>query len=168
MLKNIEFQSPTDLMKDLLTLLKHDRQNTKVLWLILMFLAGISIFNTQILNIFKRQKEIGMFMAMGMTPRQVIGVFTLEGGFAAIGALIVVIVIGIPFFTWFQSVGFDVSHLSETTIPIRERIFLDFNPDEIVSCLSVVVTMILLMTWWPVRKITQLDPTKALREKAIV
>ena len=63
-LKDIEFQSPIDLMKDLITLLEHDRRNTKILWFILMFLAGISIFNTQVLNIFKRQKEIGVFIFM--------------------------------------------------------------------------------------------------------
>ena len=132
-----------------------------------MFLAGISIFNTQILNIFKRQKEIGTFMAMGMTPGQIVSLFTLEGGFAAVGALLVALVFGVPFFIWFQSVGFDVSHLNETTIPIREKIFLDFNYTETISCVLIVMLVIVLMAWWPIRKIMRLDPTKALKGKAI-
>ncbi|MFQ5716242.1 MAG: ABC transporter permease, partial [Nitrospinales bacterium] len=44
----MEFQSPDKLMEDLLNLLKHDRRNSKILWVILIFMAAISIFNTQI------------------------------------------------------------------------------------------------------------------------
>ncbi|MFQ5673390.1 MAG: ABC transporter permease [Nitrospinales bacterium] len=163
----MEFHSPVMLMKDVLTLLKHDRRNSKIMWTILMFLAGIGIFNTQIMNVFKRQKEIGTFMAMGMTPRQIAGMFTLEGSFAALGALGVAVGLGIPFFIWFQGVGLDLSHLSGTTVPVRERLFLEFRPAEIVTAVTVIVTVMITVAWLPVRKILRLDPTLALRGKAV-
>jgi len=49
-----EFLTVENLMADLLTLLKHDRRNTRILWFFLIALAGISVFNTQMLNVFKR------------------------------------------------------------------------------------------------------------------
>ena len=61
-----EFQPVELLMGDLLALLRQDRMNSKILWAILMILVCISVFNTQMLNIFKRQKEIGTLMALGM------------------------------------------------------------------------------------------------------
>ena len=166
--ERMKFHSPEFLMSDLLNLLRHDRRNSKILWFILMFLAGISIFNTQILNVFKRQKEIGTLMALGMTSNQVTSLFVREGILAAIGVLLISGLLGIPFFAWFQSVGFDVSHLSESTIPVKEKIFLTFDPAEIISCVVTVISMIIIVAWWPVRNISRLDPTRALLGKAIV
>nr|WP_272908984.1 FtsX-like permease family protein [Nitrospina gracilis] len=162
-----EFQSVDALMSDLLTLLRHDRRNTRILWIILISLAAISVFNTQILSVFKRQKEIGTLMALGMTPERVVRLFTLEGSFAALLALVVAVILGVPFFIWFQGVGFDVSHLSETGFPVREKIFLDIRPWEVIISTLVTVSIVIAVAWAPVKKIVRLDPTQALRGRAI-
>ncbi len=163
----LEFVGTDYLMRDLLALLKNDRRNTRLIIGILLMLAAISVFNAQYLNIFKRQKEIGTLMAMGMTPAQVIRLFTLEGSLAAFGAVLMALILGIPFFTWFQSTGFDVSHLSETGIPVRENIFLEFKPPEITKAVSTIVALMILVAWWPVRRISRLEPTLALRGRGI-
>ncbi len=67
-----EFQPVELLMGDLLALLRQDRMNSKILWAILMILVCISVFNTQMLNIFKRQKEIGTLMALGMESTRIV------------------------------------------------------------------------------------------------
>ena len=85
----------------------------------------------------------------------------------AIGAVFLGLVAGIPLFKWFQSVGLDVSHLSDSTMPVRERVFLDIHFLEVVSTVSLVVLIMILVAWWPVRKISHLDPTMALRGRAI-
>jgi len=163
----MEFHTVEMLMADLLALLQQDRRNSRILWAILMFLAGTSVFNTQILNIFKRQKEIGTLMALGMDAQKIVRLFTLEGSLAAVGAVVLAAVLGIPFFMWFQSVGLDVSHLSASTMPVRERLFLDFQFWEITWSVMMVVVLMILVAWWPVKKISRLDPTLALRGKGI-
>ncbi len=165
--KGFEFQAVEALMADLLSLLKQDRRNSKILWTILMILVCTSVFNTQILNIFKRQKEIGTLMALGMEPMRIIRIFTLEGALAAIWALVVAALLGIPFFIWFQGVGFDVTHLSESSFPIREIIYPDYQPKEIFYSLLIVVFLVVMAAWIPVKKIIRLDPTLALRGRAI-
>ena len=162
-----EFHTVEMLMADLLALLQQDRRNSRILWAILMFLAGTSVFNTQILNIFKRQKEIGTLMALGMDAQKIVRLFTLEGSLAAVGAVLLAAVLGIPFFMWFQSVGLDVSHLSASTMPVHERVFLDFQFWEITWSVILVVVLMILVAWWPVKKISRLDPTLALRGKGI-
>ncbi|CAI2718526.1 ABC transporter permease [Nitrospina watsonii] len=162
-----EFETVDMLMEDLLTLLKHDRRNTRILWVILISLAAISVFNTQILNVFKRQKEIGTLMALGMPPARVVRLFTLEGSLAGVLAVGVAAALGIPFFIWFQGVGFDVSHLSETGFPVREKIFLDIRPWEVVISTLVTVGIVIAVAWAPVKKIVRLDATEALRGRAI-
>ena len=162
-----EFQPVELLMADLLALLRQDRMNSKILWAILMTLVCISVFNTQMLNIFKRQKEIGTLMALGMDSTRIVRTFTLEGGFAAVWALLIAVFLGLPFFIWFQGIGFDVSHLSESTLPIRETIYPAYQPAEIIYSLIIVFVLIVISAWLPVKKITQLDPTLALRGRAI-
>lgn len=162
-----EFHTVDMLMEDLLTLLAHDRRNTKILWIILISLAAISVFNTQILAVFKRQKEIGTLMALGMAPDRIVRLFTLEGSFAALMAVGVALLLGVPFFIWFQGVGFDVSHLSETGFPVREKIFLDIRPADVITSTLVTVGIMIAVAWAPVKKIARLDPTQALRGRAI-
>ncbi len=164
---SMEFHDRTKLMEDLLALLKHDRRNAKILWAILMFMAGISIFNNQILNLFKRQKEIGTLMAFGMTSRRIVGLFTLEGSLAAFSAVLLAVILGVPFFSWFQSVGLDVSHLSESALPVQDKILLDIRPVEVVYSTVIVVAVMVLVSWIPTRKISRLDPTLALRGRGI-
>ncbi|SVC11444.1 uncharacterized protein METZ01_LOCUS264298, partial [marine metagenome] len=70
--QGFEFKGIEMLMADLLAMLRQDRINSKILWGILMVLVCTSVFNTQILNIFKRQKEIGTLMALGMEPQWIV------------------------------------------------------------------------------------------------
>ena len=162
-----QFQVPEILLKDILDLIRQDRKYAVIIWVILIFLAGISVFNTQYLNIFKRQREIGTLMAFGMPPGRVVRLFTVEGSLAAFSAVLVALVLGTIILGWFQSVGLDVSHLAESQIPIRENIFLKIKPVEVVLSMVVIVTIMILVAWFPVRKISKVNPTEALRGRAI-
>ncbi len=162
-----EFQEPEILLKDILELIRQDRKYAVIIWVILIFLAGISVFNTQFLSIFKRQREIGTLMAFGMPPKRVVRLFALEGSLAAFSAVLVALVLGAIILGWFQSVGLDVSHLAESQIPIRENIFLKIKPVEVVASIVVIVVIMILVAWAPVRKISKVDPTQALRGRAI-
>ena len=162
-----EYQEPEILLNDILDLIRQDRKYAVIIWAILIFLAGISVFNTQFLNIFKRQREIGMLMAFGMPPSRVVRLFTLEGSLAAFSAVLVALVLGTIILGWFQSVGLDVSHLAESQIPIRENIFLKINPLEVVFSMLIIVVIMILVAWIPVRKISRMESTQALRGRAI-
>ena len=45
---------------------------------ILLSLAAMGIFNAQVLSIFRRGREIGTLMALGMRRSRVVGLFTRE------------------------------------------------------------------------------------------
>jgi len=165
--EGLEFQSVDELVADILNMIEHDRRYAKIFWVILVFLAGIGVFNTQILNVFRRQKEIGTLMALGMTPNRIVKVFTLEGSMAAFLSVFVALILGTILFSWFQSVGLDISHLAESTIPVNEKILLDIRASEVVYSMIIIVSIMIVISWLPVRKITRLDPTLALRGRAI-
>lgn len=64
------------------------------MYAILMFLAMIAVFDTQVLALFKRRKEVGMMMAIGMNRDQIIRVFTLEGFISGVMSIILAAVWG--------------------------------------------------------------------------
>jgi putative ABC transport system permease protein len=45
---------------------------------ILFFVGGLTIFNTMLMSVFERTREIGMMRALGLRPRGVIALFLLE------------------------------------------------------------------------------------------
>ncbi|QPJ66207.1 MAG: FtsX-like permease family protein [Candidatus Nitrohelix vancouverensis] len=165
--EGVDFVSPEGLMSDLINLIQQDRRNSRVLWLILLFLVGVSVFNSQILNVFKRQVEIGTMMAFGMEAPIIVALFTMEGVFSGLGAFVFALCIGVPFFAWFQSVGLDVSHLSASTMPVQERVYLDIHFDETVLTGFILLLVIVFAAWKPVQRIASMSPTQALRGKGV-
>lgn len=79
-----------------------------MLFVLMIFLAMLAIFDTQALAIFKRRKEIGMLSAMGMTKGQIIRLFTLEGALYMLLAIIATLVLGFPLFWYFAVKGFSM------------------------------------------------------------
>ena len=80
------------LVQDMEAIIEADKPGAQVMYIILLALAAMGIFNAQVLSIFRRGKEIGTLMALGMTRSRVVKLFTLEGGLnavlAAVGTLI--------------------------------------------------------------------------------
>ncbi|MCP4669200.1 MAG: ABC transporter permease, partial [Deltaproteobacteria bacterium] len=67
------------LLKDILEMAKTKSASTAVMYVLLMSMALLAIFDTQVLSIFRRRKEMGTLMALGMPRGSVVGLFTLEG-----------------------------------------------------------------------------------------
>jgi len=60
------------LMRDMEAMIEADEPGAQIMYIILLALAGMGIFNSQILSIFRRRKEIGTLMALGMTRSRVV------------------------------------------------------------------------------------------------
>jgi putative ABC transport system permease protein len=68
-------------------------------------LAMLAIFDTQVLSIFRRQKEIGTYVALGYTRKEVVMLFTVEGSMHAVLAAMAATIYGLPFLLWQAKVG---------------------------------------------------------------
>ena len=60
------------LIQDMEALIEADKPGAQVMYLILLALAAMGIFNAQVLSIFRRGREIGTLMAIGMTRPRVV------------------------------------------------------------------------------------------------
>ena len=161
-----KYKDLDSLMKEMDEMIKIKRVGGAFLYLVLIILAMLAIFDTQVLSIFRRQKEIGTYIAMGMTRKQVISLFTVEGAMHAILAVVVGAVYGIPFLLWQMKVGFSMpAGTDEMGLSIAESIFPVYGIGLILFTILLVLIITTIVSFMPARKISKMNPTEAIKGK---
>ena len=100
------YKNQKSLLSDIEKIIKSKGAVGIMIWGIMLMMAMLAIFDTQVLSIFRRQKEIGTYVALGMTRGQVVILFTIEGAMHSVLAAIVGAVYGIPLLQCRQSKAF--------------------------------------------------------------
>jgi len=162
------FKDQTELTKDTAAMIKAKSNGYNVFYTIFFLLALIAIFDTQTLSIFRRQREIGTLVALGMTQKQVVTLFTLEGTMNAFLAIIVGTIWGLPLFIAAGVYGIHMPiDASSFGVPIADRMYPFFTPNLIIGTISLIVVITALVSYLPARKIARMNPTEAIRGKAL-
>lgn len=138
-----------------------------IFYIILMLLAMLAIFDTQVLSIFRRQKEIGTYIALGYTRREVVGLFTVEGALHAVLAALVAAVYGAPLFIWQANTGISlgVDYAADYGIAIADTMYPVYSAGLILTTAFIVCATTTIVSYLPARKIAKMNPTEALRGK---
>lgn len=161
-----EFENQEYLMREQTKLINATKVGGSILYIVLMMLGLLAIFDTQVLSIFRRQKEIGTYIALGMTRWQVVRMFTVEGAMYSVFATIIGAIYGIPIL-WYLSVkgiGFGMSG-SEFGIVMAERMYPIYGIGLIVGTIAIVILSATIVSFLPARKIARMDPVEALKGK---
>jgi len=162
------FKDQTELTKQMAAMIKAKAKSYNVFYTIFFLLALIAIFDTQTLSIFRRQREIGTLVAMGMTQRQVVTLFTLEGTMNAVLAILVGTLWGLPLFVACSVYGIHIPmDVSSFGIPMADRMYPTFTPNLIVGTILLIIVVTALVSYLPARKIARMNPTEAIRGKAL-
>ncbi|RLD80237.1 MAG: ABC transporter permease [Bacteroidetes bacterium] len=139
-----------------------------ILQSILLILALLAIFDTQVLSIFRRQKEIGTYIALGLTRAKVVGIFTVEGAAHSILAAIVGAIYGVPLFIYMSKVGIYYGSTAKDigmNIPMAETLYPYYSVGLIITSIIIVVVAATIVSYLPARKISKMNPTQALKGK---
>ncbi len=163
-IENWEFKDLDFLLSDFDKLIQSQQAGGIILEGLLLIIALLAIFDTQVLSIFRRQKEIGTYIALGLTRSQVVGVFTVEGGAHSILAAIVGAIYGIPLFVYLDNIGLTFGG-PDMGITIAETIYPYYSAGLIVTTLILVVISATIVSYLPARKIARMKPTDALKGK---
>ena len=156
------------LVQDMEAIIEADKPGAQIMYMILLALAAMGIFNAQVLSIFRRGKEIGTLMALGMTRSRVVGLFTLEGGLNAVLATMMMIILFGPILWYFGVEGIPLPiDYSEMGLIMAKRLIPIYSIGLIISTMSLVSIIVLIVSYIPSRKISHMKPTDALRGKAI-
>ena len=156
------------LVQDMEAMIEADKPGAQIMFMILLALAAMGIFNAQVLSIFRRGREIGTLMALGMTRLRVVSLFTLEGGLNAILSVIATLIIFGPVLWYFGTSGIPLPiDYSEMGLIMAKRLIPVYSIGLILSTTILVSIIVLIVSYMPSRKISHMQPTDALRGKAI-
>ncbi|MDP4240264.1 MAG: FtsX-like permease family protein [Bacteroidota bacterium] len=162
------FKDQLEMTKQTVSLVKAKTAGFTIFYFIFLMLALIAIFDTQTLSIFRRQREIGTFVALGMTQPQVVGLFTLEGTMNAVLAILAGACYGLPAFVYYTinglSFGMDTTSFG---IPMGDKLYPVFTPKLIVGTILFILIITAVVSYLPARKIARMKPTDAIRGKAL-
>lgn len=159
-------KSKADLTSQVDELIKVKSAGTSILYIILITLAMLAIFDTQVLSIFRRQKEIGTYIALGYTRRQVVGLFTVEGTMYAVLAALLSAAYGIPFLAWQAKVGWTMPiDTSDFGMAIAQTLYPVYSAGLVAGTVLIVTIVTAIVSYWPSRRIAKMSPTEALRGK---
>ena len=154
------------LLTDIREVVKSKSVGSSVVYMILLLLAMLAIFDTQVLSVWRRRKEIGMLMALGMTRGKVIRLFTLEGAAHGILAGLVAAAYGLPLLGTLARGGWELPAVTESYgFAVGERLFPVFTLGLVAGTILLVLTVTTIVSFIPVRRIAKLKPTDALRGK---
>ncbi|MCK5146174.1 ABC transporter permease [bacterium] len=154
------------LLRDLYDVEKNRTAASYFLYGLLMMLAMVAIFDTQILSIFIRQKEIGTLISLGMTKSNVVQLFTVEGILHGVLAACFGMLWGFPLLRYFSNAGFAVPDaVDKTGYAIGERLYPVYTLSLVTETVLLVLIVTAIVSYLPTRKIATLKPTDALRKK---
>jgi ABC-type lipoprotein release transport system permease subunit len=161
-----KFKGTDELLKSITDMIKMKSVGGIVMYIILMSLAMLAIFDTQVLSIFRRQKEIGTYIALGMTRAQVIGLFTLEGSLNSVLAALLAAMYGIPLLALQATRGMSFAGVSKSYgIVIADKIFPVYSIGLVITTIIIIMVTTTIVSYLPSRKIAKMKPTDALRGK---
>jgi putative ABC transport system permease protein len=159
--KNMDF-----LLKDIDLMVKSKQAGGSFVYVILLSLAMLAIFNTQVLSIFRRRKEMGTLMSMGMTRGKIIQLFTLEGALHSLLAAMVAAVYGIPLLLYSAKKGWAMPEaVDDFGMALGEALFPVYGTGLVIGTTILILVATTIVSFLPTRKIAKLKPTDALRGK---
>ncbi|HRZ41689.1 MAG TPA: FtsX-like permease family protein [Bacteroidales bacterium] len=161
-----QFKDEDFLMKDYKQLMESKKGGSRVIYFLLLAIALLAIFDTQVLSVFRRQREIGTYIALGMTRWQVVKIFTAKGGAHSLLALLLGALYGIPLLWLLHSRGIPMpASTDDMGISITDSIIPVYGFWMVVSSMLLVVVSATIVSYFPASRIARMKPTDALKGK---
>jgi ABC-type lipoprotein release transport system permease subunit len=158
-----------ELVPELSDYVQFNRSITFVLFFIFFLLAVIGIMNTMLMAVFERTRELGMLMALGMRPFQVIGLILAEAAALAGASLVLGAAIGAPLLWYLQVHGLDLGGATGEVVSLAGVVVghlwygrQDF-PAYYEAAVGLAVTA-LVSAFYPAWRAAHFRPTEAIRK----
>jgi putative ABC transport system permease protein len=162
------FMSADELLVDVRQLIQSKAAGSAIVYLLLLFLSMLAIFDTQVLAIFRRRREIGTLVALGMTRGRVIRLFTIEGALHGVLAVLAGAAWGLPLLWWFSVKGWELSSLADDYgFAIGSTLYPYYSPRLVILTMTLLLGVTTIVSYLPTRRIASLEPTDALRGRLL-
>jgi putative ABC transport system permease protein len=132
--------------------------------MIVMFVIGVGIMNTILMSLFERTKELGVMMAIGTKPAQIIQLIFLETLVIEAVGILVGVIAGYAITFYFQSAGIHFHGFEEAA----KQAFMSpvvYPLIRVHRTLDSIVTLLIITSFislYPAWKASRMEPVKAI------
>ena len=160
-----EYQGMNVMFADLLAWKTQEMAGAYMMLAIFLGLAVLAIFDTQILSIFKRKKEIGTLVAIGMRQQDVVGLFTLEGIMIGLVSMLIGSIVGIPLLLYFNEHGINLGNMESFGMNIMNTLYVDFSMSILWQVCMTVLIIVGFVSFLAAKRIAKMNVVQVLKGK---
>lgn len=146
-------------------MLKLGQQQSGMMLVIIFFLAGFGVLNTMLMSVFERTRELGVMMALGTRPGEIIRLVLLEGFLLSVLGAIAGAVMGGALDYWICTHGLNLGYgdfeMSGVVFPNSMKGI--FNINQAISVIGSMMVISVLAALWPAWRASRLEPVEAMR-----
>ncbi len=134
---------------------------------IIFVIVGIGIFNTVLMSVVERTRELGVMMAIGTSKRRLFGVVLCEAAILAIVASLIGMAIGVGIHLYLKSHGIDITQVMGDVevagIVMTGKMYSQLSPADVAKWTAIVIGIVVVSALYPATRVTRLDPLEAMR-----
>lgn len=152
--------------QDVLAMIQAERAYDMVFLALVFVIALVGVVNTVLLATLERTREIGTLKAMGMTTREIAGVFMAEAGLVGVLGGVTGVAAAMATEFWFVNYGLDLTPLLrdvDVGYPLSGVFTGAWNPVTMAGAFLFGVAVCLVASALPARRAARLDAAAALR-----
>ena len=154
-----------EMTEELAGLLEMRQKARFLINLVLILMAAAGITNTMLMATYERTREIGMMMAVGMKPKILITLFSLESAFIGFFGSILGCLFGGLLTYYFMVNGIDISTFGQDSshAMMQDKVYAELTPDMIVSVFILGIIVAFIAGLYPTIRASRLKPVSAIR-----
>ena len=136
-------------------------------WLGIVFaLMAIGIVNTQLMAVFERTQEFGLLRALGMKPRRVLVMVTIESALLiGVGVLLGMVLAAVTIWSVREGIDFSAFARAMEMVQTGEIIYLDYELDAFLLFPGLIWLLGILVALWPAIRASRCSPVEAMQRE---
>ena len=154
---------------DLAGLIAVDRLFNSLLQLLVGLVIAAGIMNTMLMSVLERKRELGIMMALGMTPAQVMRLVVVESCWLACLGVVMGAVLTAPWYYYMSGTGIDLGRFvgedySAGGVLVDPVMKLRLYGESGLAILAAVFALTLAAAVYPARRAGTILPVEAMKE----
>lgn len=155
-------------MPEVAGMISMDKGSNYIFQIFVFLLIAAGILNTLLMGVLERMREIGVMLAVGISPGRLFALVLTESFWLAIVGLIAGLVISAPIYHYLHTTGLDMSAMIKEGTSFSGAVFdpimkSQMYLDKLAIILGGVFSLVMLAGMYPAWVATRINPIKALQ-----
>jgi len=142
--------------------LELEKRSLFIVLMLIILIAAVNIISSLLMTVMNRRSEIALLISLGASPAQIKKLFLKLGVVIGIGGIATGAILGLSGVWVLQT--FDIISLPKHVYPTA-RLALDLSWQDFVSILGGAFAIVVLSSWYPAKKASEVDVLTVLRNE---